>query len=1131
MSRAPSAHNTPNLGQRKVIETLKGNIAVNAGAGTGKTRALTERFVNALSTDPTLMPGNILAITFTKAAAHELRGRVQNALRTAAENDALSTGQKNSLLEHARTMDQAWIFTFHAFCTRIIRAHAYDLDIDPAFAQLDETEATVLCEEVFDSFFERIESKNRLRAHSFDIESVQQYDTVQLEDLLAHASEAELYEALLWRKHSPASIRKKVTELIRSCSTYGKTPDHLESQPWEYAVDEQHKGHILQAKITIELVRRFFVSYRAEKRRRGVLDFTDLIVYTKQLLETQPVVAQRYRQRFKLIMIDEFQDTSPALLDIITPLSDNNLCIVGDVKQAIYGFNGADATLITDMVAQWDEDKTASVVNLDINYRSQPEIIQYVNVMCSHDALLGSTMQPLVPHKDRAEDKAESHAASSLDLSHRIHMTAVTCGNNRASTAKQEAALIAEHLHTLHNTGTPLSDMVVLVRRNADAETVLAALEARGLEAIIEGGQGFYRELVVRETLALMRLVRNPHDDEAFLTIALSPVGNLSDTTLDQLGAFARKMDDSDTSSSRCSLYDAAQRIEIADTAAAVNLAHFLNVLDYACIRRATRSAREIVDTVYRDRGVFDWWDQQPGRGVRDYANFRKLGRLFDAWSVQNDSFVKILDTLTHLCETSTKESLGRWLTSAPTAVTILTVHASKGREFPVVACLSARQSAKTPGKEFVFLNSCQPLHRRDVERAIAPLPGKRQAAAQEQWARQSKDALVYVVGDGAKQPRNALRDAFKTAQQYRDFAETKRLFYVACTRAEQRLFITYTAPENPSDTDSLGQTLAAIVDEITTASGQHTQDLAELVVFSAVPADASSCLPEQPVTGKTAPSRLPLQVLEPPVASVPPARQLVQISASQILVHAQCAWKYWWIERNRLGTLQITDDTPAIQGTVVHMLLEQAGNDPDHQISDVRARAIMQAHRLPEQYHQDVWRATRSYLDSPLHTRLYRWGEVRHEHQFYTPIDIAPPSGEATSRRYYLYGFMDAHALDARHRALVVDYKISASSQDKAHTYDKQAKVYALAALKHGATSVEIVFAQIDPTGMQEIYEYSAGVFTDTEALEREIAHDILRMQQQPVAPPADIDRALCATCPVSPALCPNQKATTRNC
>ena len=1109
--------------QRAVVLKLDGNVLVNAGAGTGKTHTLTQRYVHTLLENADIGPRNILAITYTEAAAAELRARIQDTLRLFAQDPALAEEDAQRLTEHARTMDQAWISTIHAFCSRMIRAYAFDLDIDPHFEQLDGEQSAKMRAEIMASFVDDIV----LASDSASTQALSRKYFLAMSDdevnqTIADASDGTLYATLVVAGGDGTTIAKHVADLIDACERSGRTSDDAISQSFEVAIDERHEDAILKAKILIEIARRVESRYAEQKRLRGALDFRDLIVEAHRLLKTNERARENYRARFRYIMIDEFQDTNPLLFEIVSLLEQNNLCLVGDSKQSIFGFSGVDTTLFTEL-AQEEALKPVQIP-LSVNFRSTDEVLSFVNTLNAHENLLGSDMQILSRGRDMDQKPSTlpGHIAPVRMVGVGLHEK--MDANEKVAT---EAVCIAKHFADLVKQGISLRHMAVLVRKHSSANVMLDVFEQYNLPCAIVGGKSFYAEPLVTELLALLKLIRNPHDDQAFIGVALSVVGNLSDELLSELGALLRLRDEQDRHIYH-SLFEASVAYTSDPTADAqhrANLTHFIESLDRAIEMVGRYSITEVFTTFYRDRGVFDWWEKRSFRSERDQANFRKFQRIADEASIKNVNLIDFIERIQRAQDEKLESSIGQWQTSANERIRIYTVHKAKGLQFPVVAFMSGSQKPNPQIGPTPFFNDPRPIIQELIAETLDAMDDRIKESAHAQWRhlKDTQGSVIYVVPDGVNtDTRNALPQLFKHVQFSRDFEESKRLFYVAGTRAEDHLIVTFHASDEPPNhmNRNLGYTLTEIVSQDSCELPAEVEFLQSSDGEQEIEPDTNQDKEHAPVEGLPDITLFPIH--EPPRYN--PSHQLVQVSASQILAYHQCPWKYWWVYGNRLIVNRDTvwrsdheqererESTGRHKGTVLHKLLEVMPRDPSPEALDrADVTRIMNAYGIPTAEQPEVLAALEAYRASALNAEVLTHQTIHTEYQFYTAIES-----------YYLYGFMDVMAIDENGNALIVDYKISDSDEDKAESYRDQARIYAYVALKQGAKRVRVVFAQINEAGV-EPHEVEP-IFTsdDLERLHYEILADITNMQEVQTEPPAtQPPHALCAYCQVPTTLC----------
>ena len=412
-----------------------GVVFVSAGAGTGKTSVLVERFVRAVC-ERGLSVDSVLVITYTERAAGELRTRIRERLASGGEQD------------RARDLDGAWISTIHGFCSRLLRSHPFEAGLDPRFRVLDESQAVVLRTEAFDAALERFCAGRRperlqllatygarglramltgvyerLRSAGRPLDLSVAPET-RLAERLAELEEAAKRTLAEGKTHveGGAQVRRALellsppppAELLLDLSElrvdapgselfdgYHEALAGVESA----ALDEVAAGDrdLLQ-----ELLRAFDLSYRAAKARESALDFEDLQLVARDLLRENERVRAETRWRFRSILVDEFQDTNRLqceLIDLVAGAGAGSsvsgadrgaveeLFFVGDEFQSIYRFRHADVDVFRERRAA-----SPGVLALTGNYRSRPEVLSVVNEIFAGE--FGADFEPLAAARE-----------------------------------------------------------------------------------------------------------------------------------------------------------------------------------------------------------------------------------------------------------------------------------------------------------------------------------------------------------------------------------------------------------------------------------------------------------------------------------------------------------------------------------------------------------------------------------------------------------------------------------------------------------------------------------------------------------------------------------------------------------
>jgi DNA helicase II / ATP-dependent DNA helicase PcrA len=550
--------------QREAVLTTEGPVLVLAGAGTGKTAALTARLAHLIATRKA-WPSQILAVTFTNKAAREMKERIS----------AITGGAVEGM---------PWLGTFHATGAKMLRSHAELVGLQSNFTILDTD------------------------------------DQLRLLKQLISASNLD-------EKRWPA---RQLAGLIDQWKNRGLTPKQIGAADAEAFANG--RGQELYA------------AYQDRLRALNACDFGDLLLHMLTIFRTHADVLDSYRERFRYILVDEYQDTNASQYDWLKLLADprRNLCCVGDDDQSIYSWRGAEVANIL----RFEQDfPGAKVIRLEQNYRSTPHILAAATGLIAHNAgRLGKTLWTEVNEGDR------------------VKVIGVWDG-------PEEARRVGEDIEAHLRRGGSLDDCAILVRAQFQTREFEERFIAIGLAYRIVGGFRFYERAEIRDALAYLRLVAQPADDLAFERIVNQPKRGLGDKALASIHAHARAaqqplllaaaaMLDSDELQSRARnslarfIADIARWRQMAAELPHPELARILlDESGYTAMLQAERSA------------------ESAGR----LENLAELARAMEEY----DSLGAFLEHVSLVMDNDSQASGDR--------VTIMTIHAAKGLEFPIV--------------------------------------------------------------------------------------------------------------------------------------------------------------------------------------------------------------------------------------------------------------------------------------------------------------------------------------------------------------------------------------------------------------------------------------------------------------
>ena len=739
--------------QLQIVKTLDRPLFVSAGAGSGKTFTLTRRIVYALS--PESGPfvehlDQVLAITFTKDAAAEIRDRVRRAL--------IDEGMD----EEALTVDDAWISTIHGMCSRILRAHALELGIDPEFTVLTDTDE--LMDQAVEHVLARATAPDASPELATSLKSLYAWypmageggpfgagTTIKglVRELLELSSQlpggmddvrvargradtsalADAYRSALGASKAATEKAQVALDAIDAFEASGKTmadaarlmmsctmPRASKAFPKEQV--ELLKAEAADAFINIVLAcggpaldalvglaRSVEAEYRALKASQSALDNNDLLRMAYEALRDYPAIRAAYEGRFKMVMIDEFQDTDQMQVDLIrylTGAGERALCTVGDAQQSIYRFRGAEVEVFRRqerkvgasgaIEASADAGTAADapageLVKLVRNFRSHDEVLRYVARVFDGDD--GGLMQGFLDLEagDGRKDTLVANASRRQAL--------FVAGGSTQVRTQAKARAIAERFRSLADAGQPQGGMVLLLGRMTNADVYAQAFRDQGLDCVIAGGSVFAQAAEVQTVRALVCAIANPTDTaQGLMPLLASPMFALG---AQEFLALATKLDDQTGETSRRNI-DAGIMSD-SDVPGLQNLplvTRAREVLRYALRRVGRDSFAAIAHDVVNASGWFVRLAQRGPEGKAIAANVLKaLDAVAEAEAEFGNSPRSIALAFDRFL--AGKEAPGALNEEGDGAVRIMTVHASKGLEYPVVAvaeCFSVRKSS-----------------------------------------------------------------------------------------------------------------------------------------------------------------------------------------------------------------------------------------------------------------------------------------------------------------------------------------------------------------------------------------------------------------------------------------------------
>jgi ATP-dependent helicase/nuclease subunit A len=815
--------------RRRAVTTFDREVVVTAGAGTGKTTLLVERLLHLLlrGKDP-LKVTEWVALTYTNRAAGQMRVRVREVLRSfldratggkasleepwnraydllvgAAPAAAAAAGRLRQALED---LERAQISTIHSFAAHLLRGHPLEAGIDPGFTEDDGTMFEMLFGESWREWLrERLEGKGPERP-SWEklLRSVERLETLEetarvlcgevlsIGDLEAALQSGRLAEwppgwvgslaeeaGRLSTRYPGAPKVRKIEEAIRDAAEFfrlaglgdpesrlrrellarglpeakGKPvkgwsqQDHEEACRLVSIARDLGKADPERLRLVLEPLLPFARAFRERFARAGYLSFDALLVRARDLLRDFPLVRRELKERYQAVLVDEFQDTDPLQYEIVFYLAERadrhaedwrkavlepgKLFIVGDPKQSIYAFRRADIAVYHEVV---EERLSCESLDLKVNFRSVPPVIVVVNGvfqrLITRQEKIQPSYVPLLPWR--------AAASGGKGASVRLRLV-IPSGKkwNAEEATRADADELAWWMRTelLGRGEASPGDVGMLFRTMSRADVYVEALRRQGIPYLVEGEKTFYRTQEVTDGINLLRVLAHPHDRLALVGVLRSPVGGLADRRIAELARDGK--------------------LDLACRGPGVPEV-------YGRLVRLSEEMRGLplggaVDRLLEELPLLEWAAASAG-GEQATANLLKIARMAREQGARAGmdlaGFVRFLNEQVTRLQAEGEHPLAE---EEVDAVKVMTVHKAKGLEFPVVVL---------PGLHLGTSNREEPLSVR----------------------RDGATGLWKVSIEGVRSPASVYLKEF---ERRREEAEERRVFYVAMTRARDRLILT----------------------------------------------------------------------------------------------------------------------------------------------------------------------------------------------------------------------------------------------------------------------------------------------------------------------------------------------------
>lgn len=623
---------TLNHFQRRAVEHFCGPLLVIAGAGSGKTRALTYRIANLIIYNK-VNPGSILAVTFTNKAAKEMKDRLDNLLaqEISLKNykqsfDSLSEFNQKKLLSfiYKKTTKQLWIGTFHSLCARILR---YDIN-------------------------KYQDSKKRKWDRNFSI-----FDESDVQNIVKNITLKQFN--LDEKTFNPRTIRYAIS----SAKNLGLSPE-------EYLKEHSYsKGRIIAE---------IYDEYQTQLAENNALDFDDLILIPVRLFEKNKSVLDYWHSQFKHILVDEYQDTNRIQYTLIQLLTTNgkidrnewswrnrSVFVVGDADQSIYSFRMADFTILLNFQSEFgdglSDEETKTMIKLENNYRSTETILSAAN------HLIYNNSQRIDKTLKATRGKGEKIYCYKADNEH------------------IEAEFVINKIEELISLNPKLSwkDIAFLYRVNSQSRPFEDILVRRNIPYTIVGGFKFYDRQEIKDSIAYLRLIVNPYDTVSLLRVINSPRRGIGKITVDLLLKASQEL--------RTSLWEilidetCVMTLTGKSSKAVLSFVHMIKELQ----EQSTKSlSTDIFNQIMQKSGyINDLKQKETEEADNRLENLQELYNAINQYREENND-PSLQGYLTNASLSSDLDNLE----NENNKVSLMTLHSAKGLEFPIVFLVGLEQ-------------------------------------------------------------------------------------------------------------------------------------------------------------------------------------------------------------------------------------------------------------------------------------------------------------------------------------------------------------------------------------------------------------------------------------------------------
>lgn len=872
--------------QQKVINTRQRNLLVSAAAGSGKTAVLVQRIIEMITDQKTPTPvSDFLVVTFTNAAAAEMRERIGNALYKAIEE-----APENLYLQQQLTMlPSAHIMTLHAFCLKVIRNYFYEIDLDPGFSIGDEADLTLMRREVMEDVIESFYGEgDKAFLELADGYASGKTDKVLEELIMTIYKMSQSHPTPeMWLKKSVEQLRfeslsdwfessyvqfivEEVTlatahltnfiedikiliegepglmPMLETINTYGEVIEAIDSrlstpkelfealqtielpraksakrgtdkslvEPVKHLRDQVKKGinsivekfgtsydetfidqmslSYKHMKTLSNLVLKYSESFSAKKMSKNMLDFNDIEHFALRLLLNEDgsssEVAKVYKNQFKEILADEYQDTNLVQETILQSVStidqgQPNIFMVGDIKQSIYKFRLAKPELFADKYDHYSfDDSPYQKIELHKNFRSRREVIEMTNYLFSQ--LMSKSVGDVT-----YDHHAELNQGASYEIDEGPYGSEVVLidkGSSKRATPEIEAHQIAIEIEALMHQQPPMmvfdqaqgitrqlmyKDIVILLRTMSGwSESFVSTLKDHSIPVFSHTSTGYFDTIEIQTSLNTLRIIDNPKQDIPLIAVLRSPMFKFTGDELVTLRLCEKDVD----FHSAMMLYH--QSI-LGDTPLDRKVLQFVEGLEKWRSMKNECSIYEMVNMIFEDTGYYDYMGLTIG-GVQRQSNLDMfLGMVFKYEQSSHKGLFNFTQYMENVKRQSVDYGQAHLEQDSVNQVTIMSIHGSKGLEFPVVIVGGL-------GKAF---------NKMDLRQSVL---------LHQDYGFGTDRVLV----DQRQRIASPTKEVIKGVMERELLSEELRILYVALTRAREKLIFVATVKNLPNEVEKWAQ-------------------------------------------------------------------------------------------------------------------------------------------------------------------------------------------------------------------------------------------------------------------------------------------------------------------------------------